>query len=232
MLFDLDRYIEFYAYPWSIIRYGLVAGTGLMMLVSFALCWALIALYDWVSGTGQVLPDWLPAPVARTIRTVLPHLQDALGFETIKEVALKTQDSILDPQPPAFRIGGYLGWVLTALYPVRYFWYLTQAHVVRPVWMRFPKARRTILFLHLSVLTDPMTTTVLMRPVNHFSMGKEEWKLFLLSVLVSCSSWALLVWLGIESISELWPIVREAVVSAFDWLAALPWEEVFNALVQ
>lgn len=233
-LFLLDRFIEYVLYPVSIVGLGLVKGTGLMMLVSFLLCWGLTALYDWLSARAQ------NAPAASSWRIWM----DALGFETLKGAMADAETDLLEPQAPRFWLSyswgrSWYAWLLRppvrplevfvdvlglvlirsvqflvavlgiVLYPLRVALYLVRLFVVKPLWLRFPKTRRVVLFFHLSVFFDPMTTIILMRPINHFRMGFKEWQIFLASVVISCSAWALLVWLGAESIFAVWPIIVE-----------------------
>jgi hypothetical protein len=202
LLFALDRSIEFYLYPVSIIGLGLVYGTGVMMLLSLVLCLLLIWLYDWVSTSHEELPAWHPVWAKRIERAILPHLKDALGFETLKEVMGETVSVILEPELPKIQ-NGWRRVFSILTYAFRIASYAVRRFLVRPVWIRFPKSRRFLLFLYLSLAHDPMTCMILMRPAHHHSMGRKEWTVFLSSVIVSCGSWALLVWLGIESYSEL-----------------------------
>jgi hypothetical protein len=64
---------------------------------------------------------------------------------------------------------------------------------------------KVLLFIVLSVVTDAMTTTILMRPLNRTGMNTREKIIFFASLFISCTSWALLVWLGLESLGELAP---------------------------
>lgn len=65
----VDKAIEWFLYPAVILAYGLEAGAGLMMLLSFFYCWGLLVAYDRLSSTW-----W----------------RDIFGFETAKKGGLRT----------------------------------------------------------------------------------------------------------------------------------------------
>lgn len=69
-LWIFDKFFEYVLYPYAILSLGLVFGTTVMMFLSFLTCWGFITLYDKVGNMG---------------------LRDALGFETIKEIAEGTR---------------------------------------------------------------------------------------------------------------------------------------------
>lgn len=177
-------------------------GTVLMMALSFVLCWALIVFYDWCATRDA------SRIINSRLRKLVEALTDALGFETLKEAGVGLHERLLrpleiKPASNAFEVVG-VTW-LSGLE-------LARKYVVAPIarhWFR------PVLFIFLSLKYDPMTCLILMRPAYKYGMGIKEWKIFLASLVISCTSWALLVWGAMEGIKKfspaLWHIVEPTI---------------------
>lgn len=206
-LWLLDRFVEYVLYPISILQFGLFTGTGLMMLLSFLNSFVLLLVYDWVST------KWV---------------RDALGLETLKEVMGKVEQTTLYPGFPKLLVDSakyvmYNGplmtvvvfWGLLAvvfgivLYPLRVVLYALRRFIIRPLWLKVPWIRPTIVFFYLSLVFDPMTCTVMMRPKGTHTMGGRDWTIFFLSVVVGNVVWGLMVWTGVETLEALMPGIWE-----------------------
>lgn len=109
----------------------------------------------------------------------LRWVRDVLGFETLKEVGREARE----------RAGRWLG--------------------SRNPGDRGLRTYRLFLFTYLSVVFDPMTCLVLLRPAGLHRMGAAEWRVFLGSVLVSNAVWGVIVWLGVEAVMEVFPALAE-----------------------
>lgn len=59
------------------------------------------------------------------------------------------------------------------------------------------------LFFYLSVWFDPMTCTIFMRPTSCYEMTPKFWGIFAMSTIVSNGCWAILMYLGIESVQAI-----------------------------
>jgi len=105
-------------------------------------------------------------------------IRDTLGFETLKEAG-----------------EGFEGWLGRT-------WPFTLLDL-----RSGSRAFRAGLFVYLSVMFDPMTCLIIMRPKDRHAMGIGEWKTFLGSVVLSNVSWGILIWFGIETITELWGMI-------------------------
>lgn len=206
-LWLFDRLFEYILYPTAIIQLGLVCGTGLMMFVSFLVCWGLLVLYDWVSS------HWV---------------RDALGFETLKEVMGRAEILFLNPKFPKVLIrpakyimyvgpgmlilvlwGALMLCLSVLLYPLRIILYTLRRFVIKPAWLWLPWLRSVLLFFYLSLVFDPMTCVVLLRPQGKHRMDVGDWIIFLLSVLISNIVWGLMVWTGVETLEALMPGIWE-----------------------
>ena len=195
-LWFFDRWVEFDLYPRSFLLLGFLEGLIAMMIFSFIVCWLLIVFYDWVStvDTAKIKLQWA--------KRLMVSLSDALGFETLKEIATDFRETLLDPPViyPAISVA-FIGAVLRR-------------------WIIVPVARVLIklrlesltLFLYTSLMHDPMTCLILMRPAHDHHMGLREWKIFLASVVVSCTGFGLFVkgvMLLLEGFTpELWNIIQ------------------------
>lgn len=205
-LFVLDKYIEFVLYPASILNWGLLLGTASMMALSFVLCWSLIVFYDWCAtrDTSKIQNPRL--------RKFVETLTDALGFETLKETGQEFTETLTRPVviTPATT---WKGVVANAALRV---WEPIRSWIVAPLLRRW---FRPIFFVLVSVKYDPMTALILMRPAYKYGMGAAEWRIFVTSVVISCSGWALLVWAALEGMQHFTPGVWAIVEPVINFLS-------------
>jgi hypothetical protein len=178
-LFWFDRIVEG-MYPIVILKYGPVRGVLGMMILSFFVCWALLTVYDRVCTIDPLRfkTSWL--------RTLIQASSDVLGFESIKETGSKALESVMVPAT----------WQGSWFSKIKFiFWEPLRRYLFAPV-MTFLASRgwgSTAKYLTLSLLTDGMTTVIMMRPARSHKMGLREWMLFVPSVLLSCIGWGAFV---------------------------------------
>lgn len=216
-LMVFDRWFEYVLYPKSILALGATTGIAVMTIVSFLICWGLIVLYDWFARL-----EWshVRNPIALKFLT---GLQDALGFETLKETAGKVRSELFTPAEfvsVSVSLPERLQWltlpalvVMEVLALVRnigvWIWEVLRLFLIAPVAGLLFRHRleKAALFLYTSLWHDPMTCLILMRPTRTYGMGKKEWGVFLASVVIGNVGWGALIAVGMRLIQTHLPLV-------------------------
>lgn len=237
-LWLFDRNFEYVWYPWMILKTGLFTGTGIMMLASFLVCLGLVKFYDWLSTINvenlesafqrRLVCTFADALGFETLKDVMASATSALINPEPPRLWVRPQwhkswyvSLVRTPKHQVERVVSFIGSrmlslisvtvsvVCLALYPVRGILYLVRSLVVRPLWIQFPWIHRTLLFLYLTLVFDPMACVILMRKKHDHRMKRKEWGIFLGSVFLSNASWGILVWVGVETFTSLFPILWE-----------------------
>ena len=178
-LFWFDRFVEV-LYAVAILRHGTVRGIFEMMIFSFFVCWFLLVVYDRVCTLNpeRFKRIWL--------KTLVEAASDVLGFEAVKNAGSKALESIMQPTEWSgswFNKAKFLLWEPLRRYML--------APLMKSLISR--GLERLAKYLSLSLLTDAMTTVILMRPAHYHKMGLREWSWFIPSVFLSCIGWGALM---------------------------------------